>query len=258
MSQNRSSGASNSPNNGQRSEIAPGSAGRQTNPIHPGALGPQDGRHPGVLRDASLSRNPGANRLLSGVDMASVPLDQDAYYVVSTPCFSRVVNIITHHVLFSHELYRFFMYRLLKHFLWSEMDMLRIFSNWILPIDTHRLLQLVQEPSGLGMPQICLGYLFSEEIYGNDVDVPLYYFNIVQGWGNSVKVVITPSKSGAAGAAYYQAARGYSTVAIFAICQRALRRCREANLAFSFKRAHNVTEANEFLDQDPVRVGLIF
>lgn len=64
---------------------------------------------------------------------------------------------------------------------------------------------------GLGTPQICLGYLSSEDIYGNDVDVPLYYFNIVQDKDYLVKVVITTSKSGAVGAAYYQAVRGFST-----------------------------------------------
>ncbi|KAB8254739.1 hypothetical protein BDV32DRAFT_142625 [Aspergillus pseudonomiae] len=249
MSQIRSTGIK-SPIYEQTPKSAPVSAGRQTFPTS-GALGPQTWTHPDSLRDDSPSSNSDVTRLLGGDDIASIPLNGDTYYTVSTPCSLRVVNIITFHAQFSHDLYRFFMYRLLKH-LRSEMDTLRSFFDWIWPIDTqHRSLQPVQEPMGLDTPRISLGHLFSEAIYGNDVDIPLYYFNIVQGRDNAVKVVITTSKTGAAGAAYYQAVCGFSTVAIFAICQRALRRCREAD-SILFRRALTVTEANEFLDKDPV------
>ncbi|KAE8310799.1 hypothetical protein BDV41DRAFT_566254 [Aspergillus transmontanensis] len=237
MFQIRPIGEIRSPVNGQTPKSIPGSAGRQTYPTL-GALEPRGELHPDFSRDESLSSISDVNGLLSCDDLASVPLNSDAYYTVSTPCSLHVVNIITIHVQFSHELYRFFMYRLLKHFLRSEMDMLRTFFDWIWPIDTpHRPLQPVQEPMRLETPQICLGHLFSEAIYGDDVGIPLYYFNIVQGRANAVKVIITTSKAGAAGAAYYQAVCGFSTVAIFAICQRALRRCREADYIFSFRRA---------------------
>ncbi|KAE8159963.1 hypothetical protein BDV40DRAFT_226984 [Aspergillus tamarii] len=258
MSQILSTGEIRNPADGQTRKSTPDSVGRQTSPTS-GALKPRVELHPDLSRDDSLSSNSDITRLLSGNDMASVPLNSDAYYTVSTPCSLHVVNIITLHAQFSHELYRFFMYRLLNHFLRSEMDTLRTYFDWIWPIDTqHRPLQPVQEPMGLETPQICLGHLFSEVIYGDDVEIPLYYFNIVQGRDNAVKVVITTSKTGAAGAAYYQAVCGFSTVAIFAICQRALRRCREADSIFSFRRALNVAEADKFLDQDPVWVGLIF
>ncbi|GAB1196289.1 hypothetical protein APSETT444_005558 [Aspergillus pseudonomiae] len=250
MSQIRPTGIK-SPIYEQTPKSAPVSAGRQTFPTS-GALGPQTWTHPDSLRDDSLSSTSDVTRLLGGDNMASIPLNGDTYYTVSAPCSLRVVNIITFHAQFSHELYRFFMYRLLKHFLRSEMDTLRSFFDWIWPIDTqHRPLQPVQEPMGLETPRICLGHLFSEAIYGNDVDIPLYYFNIVQGRDNTAKVVITTSKTGAAGAAYYQAVCGSSTVSIFAICQRALRRCREAD-SILFRRALTVTEANAFLDKDPV------
>ncbi|KAB8278222.1 hypothetical protein BDV30DRAFT_223151 [Aspergillus minisclerotigenes] len=252
MSQIRPTGEIRSPVDGQTPKSIPDSADRQTYPIS-GALEPRGELHPDLSRDDSLSSISVVTRLLSCDDLASVPLNSDAYYTVSTPCSLHVVNIITFHVQFSHELYRFFMYRLLKHFLQSEMDTLRTFFDWIWPIDTqHRPLQPVQEPIRLETPQICLGHLFSEAIYGDDVGIPLYYFNIVQGRDNAVKVIITTSKAGAAGAAYYQAVCGFSTVAIFAICQRALRRCREAGSILSFRRALTVSEANRFLDQDPV------
>ncbi|KAE8135453.1 hypothetical protein BDV38DRAFT_272800 [Aspergillus pseudotamarii] len=226
-----STGEIRSPVGGQTPMSTPDSVGRQTF-LTSGALEPRVELHPDLSRDDSL---------------------HDAYYTVSTPCSLHVVNIITLHTQISHELYRFFMYRLLKHFLRSEMDTLRTFFDWIWPIDTqHRPLQPVQEPTGLETPQICLGHIFSEVIYGDDVEIPLYYFNIVQGRDNAVKVIITTSKTGAAGAAYYQAVCGFSTVAIFAICQRALRRCREADSIFSFRKALNVSEADKFLDQDPV------
>ena len=258
MSQIRLTGAIWSPVDGQTPKSIPESAGRQTYPTS-GALEPRGELHPDLSRDDSLSSISDVTRLLSCDDLASVPLNSDAYYTVSTPCSLHVVNIITFHVQFSHELYRFFMYRLLKHFLRSEMDTLRTFFDWIWPIDTqHRPLQPVQEPMRLETPQICLGHLFSKDLYGDDVDIPLYYFNIVQGRDNAVKVIITTSKAGAAGAAYYQAVCGFSTVAIFAICQRALRRCREADSIFSFRRALTVSDADRFLDQDPVWVGLIF
>ncbi|EIT74655.1 hypothetical protein AO1008_11709 [Aspergillus oryzae 100-8] len=257
MSQIRLTGAIWSPVDGQTPKSIPESAGRQTYPTS-GALEPRGELHPDLSRDDSLSSISDVTRLLSCDDLASVPLNSDAYYTVSTPCSLHVVNIITFHVQFSHELYRFFMYRLLKHFLRSEMDTLRTFFDWIWPIDTqHRPLQPVQEPMRLETPQICLGHLFSKDIYGDDVDIPLYYFNIVQGRDNAVKVIITTSKAGAAGAAYYQAVCGFSTVAIFAICQRALRRCREADSIFSFRRALTVSDADRFLDQDPVTCSYV-
>ncbi|RMZ45143.1 hypothetical protein AFCA_010486 [Aspergillus flavus] len=258
MSQIRPTHEIRSPVDGQTPKSTPDSAGRQTYPTS-GALEPRGELHPDFSRDESLSSISDVTRLLSCDDLASVPLNSDAYYTVSTPCSLHVVNIITIHVQFSHELYRFFMYRLLKHFLRSEMDTLRTFFDWIWPIDTqHRPLQPVQEPMRLETPQICLGHLFSKDIYGGDVGIPLYYFNIVQGRDNAVKVITTTSKAGVQGAAYYQAVCGFSTVAIFAICQRASRRCREADSIFSFRRALTVSNADKFLDHDPVWVGLIF
>ncbi|KAB8220337.1 hypothetical protein BDV33DRAFT_231090 [Aspergillus novoparasiticus] len=203
MSQIRPTGEVRSPVDGQTSKIIPDLAGRQTYPIL-GALEPRGELHPDLSRDDSLSSISDVTRLLSFDDLASVPLDSDAYYTVSTPCSLHVVNIFTFH-----------------------------------------------EPMRLETPQICLSHLFSEAIYGDNVGIPLYYFNIVQGRDNAVKVIITTSKAGAAGAAYYQAVCGSSTVAIFAICQRALRRCREADSIFSFRRALTVSEADRFLDQDP-------
>ncbi|KAF7622362.1 hypothetical protein AFLA_008901 [Aspergillus flavus NRRL3357] len=139
---------------GQTPKSIPESAGRQTYPTS-GALEPRGELHPDLSRDDSLSSISDVTRLLSCDDLASVPLNSDAYYTVSTPCSLHVVNIITFHVQFSHELYRFFMYRLLKHFLRSEMDTLRTFFDWIWPIDTqHRPLQPVQEPMRLETPQI--------------------------------------------------------------------------------------------------------
>ncbi|KAE8346708.1 hypothetical protein BDV24DRAFT_123317 [Aspergillus arachidicola] len=146
MSQIRPTGEIRSPVDGQTLKSIPDSAGRQIYPTS-GALEPRSELHYDHSRDESLSSISDVTRLLSCGDLASVPLNSNAYYTVSTPCSLHVVNIITFHVQFSHELYRFFMYRLLKHFLRSEMDMPRTFFDWIWPIDTpHRPLQPVQEP----------------------------------------------------------------------------------------------------------------
>ncbi|KAB8210456.1 hypothetical protein BDV34DRAFT_186787 [Aspergillus parasiticus] len=115
MFQIRPIGEIRSPVDGQTPKSIPGSAGRQTYPTS-GALEPRGELHPDFSRDESLSSISDVNGLLSCDDLASVPLNSDAYYTVSTPCSLHVVNIITFHVQFSHELYRFFMYRLLKHF----------------------------------------------------------------------------------------------------------------------------------------------
>lgn len=117
----------------------------------------------------------------------------------------------------------------------------------------------LRPPPKIDMPHIQIGHLFSAAVFGNDHDIPLYYFQIVRGLPAGFKVVVCSSKQEVSGSIIYEALCGFSTVFICAVCQSVTDHylAEGAACTLSTNSGVNVKKAKEILERD-YQVAVIY
>jgi hypothetical protein len=202
--------------------------------------------------------------LTSSKHMRLIPPNDEVIRNLAIPDSPRkLANILTYRRShFDFEVHQAWINNILVSFLGFETMDIKPLLCWVQLLEGQQYaLRPVPPPAKLDIPKIHLGHLFSTDVFGNDLDAPLYYFNIVQGLSDSAKVVITSSRAEAAGAAYYEAVCGYSTVFIFAICQTTRLRCMTIRPSLSSIRLQEVRDVRDALasvTSDPMTISIIY